>query len=290
MIFNDIIKTLKINHYVKNIAVLLPIFFSMNLTNITLLYKEMIMFVSFCLMSSCVYIFNDIVDIEKDKLHPEKSKRPIPSGRISKLQALFLFVFLFVLSIVSGWYLNVFCAASLFAYFILNVFYSLKLKDLVLIDVVCIAFGFILRVLAGCAAIWVEPSALIILLTFFMSMFFTFSKRKLELKLLKDTDYCRKSIKNCSEELFNQFILINAILSIAFYFTYVLDEKTISRAGTPYLWISVIPFTLIFFRILYLMNNEVLNDDPMHFIEKDIPTIIFILTFFVILFTLLLCI
>lgn len=281
MLLNDVIKTLKVNHYLKNIVVFLPIIFSMNLTNINLLGKEVLMFVSFCLISSAVYVLNDLIDIEKDRLHPVKSRRPIAVGRVSKLQAILLFWGLFFLSTGLSLKLNLYCFGAVLLYLFLNVLYSLRLKYLELVDVVCIALGFILRVLAGCAAIWVVPSALIVLLTFFMSMFFTFSKRKLELKLLKES--ARNSVKNLSESLLNQYIIINAILSVAFYFTYVLDDKTIARAGTQYLWITVIPFALLFFRLLYLTNIETENDDPMHFIENDLQIKLLMGIFFVLL-------
>lgn len=275
------IKILKPNHYIKNVVVFLPILFSMNVTNFQLLAKEFVIFFAFCLISSVVYIFNDLVDLEQDKLHPVKSQRPLASGEISKPIAVCTLFLLLITASFLSYKLNIYCLLSVWLYFLLNIYYSLKLKNIVIIDVVCIAIGFVLRVLAGCSAIWVVPSALIILLTFFMSMFFTFSKRKLELKVLKDESMIRSSLKNCSESLISQFILINTILSIAFYFTYVLDEKTIMRAGTEFLYLTVIPFTLIFFRMLYLINIENKNDDPMNFIEKDLQIKILILIFFV---------
>lgn len=279
--FKNIKDILKTNHYMKNFVVFLPILFSMNLTNYSLLVKECIMFAAFCLISSSVYIINDLIDIEQDKLHPVKCKRPLANGQISKNFAVILFIFLFAVSSFLSYRLNIYCLLALLSYFILNIFYSLKLKNIVIIDVVCIAFGFILRILSGCAAIWVVPSALIILLTFFVSLFFSFSKRKLELKVIQNKEFLRNSIKNCDEKILNQFILINAILSIAFYFTYVLDEKTILRAGSEYLYITVIPFTLIFFRLLYLINLETQKDDPIIFIENDFQLKILILIFFI---------
>lgn len=280
-LFKNIKDILKTKHYIKNFVVYLPILFSMNLTNYSLLVKECIMFAAFCLISSSVYIINDLIDIEQDKLHPVKCKRPLANGQISKNFAVILLIFLFAVSLFLGYRLNIYCFLALLSYFILNIFYSLKLKNIVIIDVVCIAFGFILRILSGCAAIWVVPSALIILLTFFVSLFFSFSKRKLELKVIQNKEFLRNSIKNCDEKILNQFILINAVLSIAFYFTYVLDEKTILRAGSEYLYITVIPFTLIFFRLLYLINLETQKDDPIIFIENDFQLKILILIFFI---------
>lgn len=280
------IKTLKFNHYIKNVIVIIPLLFSMNFTNPVLWLKCVVIFLAFCLISSAVYVMNDLIDIEKDRLHPIKCHRPIASGKISKKLAYSLMFLLICVSSVLALTLNIPCLIVILLYFILNIFYTLWLKQIALIDVACIALGFVLRIVAGCMAINVIPSALVILLTFFASMFFTFSKRKLELQLTKDDR--RESIKEFNIEIANQFILINAILSIAFYFTYVLDKTTIARAGSEYLYITVIPFTLIVFRLLLLVNISTSeNDDPIHFIEKDKP-LKFIFWFYVLILILVL--
>lgn len=263
----DIIKTLKINHYIKNIVVFIPLVFSMNVGNISLCAKEIVTFLAFCLISSVVYIMNDLIDIEKDSLHPIKKLRPIASGKISKQVAIILLVFLLFVSFFLAISINKLTVLVILSYLVLNFFYSLVLKNIPIVDAFCIAMGFILRVVAGCFAICVTPSPLVILLTFFSSLFFTFAKRKLELQVAIDTP--RKSIKDFNIDLTNQFILANAILSIAFYFTYVLDKTTIAKAGSEHLYLTVIPFSLIVFRLLFLVQKEVQVDDPMHFIEKD---------------------
>ena len=198
-------------------------------------------------------------------LSKEGSVQPIPREVFSALKLDCLILIL--ASVCLSLYLNITCFACIISYFILNVFYSLYLKHIELIDVACIALGFVLRIISGGFAIEVEPSALIILLTFFTSMFFTFSKRKMELLLLGENR--RKSILKMTLETINQYIVINAVLAIAFYFTYVMDDATIQRAGTKYLYISVIPFTLIFFRLLYLNSLTSNVDDPIIYIEKD---------------------
>jgi len=263
-----ILKLFKVNHYIKNMIVVVPLIFSLNFLEINLWIKCFIIFLAFCFISSAVYIMNDLIDYKSDCKHPQKCNRPIASGKISKKLALFLFLILILASVCLSLYLNITCFACIISYFILNVFYSLYLKHIELIDVACIAVGFVLRIISGGFAIEVEPSALVILLTFFTSMFFTFSKRKMELLLLGDNR--RKSIKKMSLETINQYIVINAVLAIAFYFTYVMDEATILRADTKYLYITVIPFTLIFFRLLYLNSLQSKVDDPIVYVEKDL--------------------
>lgn len=281
--YKDILKTLKINHYVKNLIVFIPLIFSLNFLKIDLITKSCVVFVAFCLISSCVYVMNDLVDIEKDKLHFEKCKRPIASGRISKKLAIFILILLFVFSVLCCCLLNRLCLLMVVCYFVLNVFYSFNFKNIPIIDVFCIALGFIFRVVAGCFAINVLASPLVILLTFFVSMFFTFTKRKLEFQLIADNEKRRKSLKNFDIQIANYFVLINAILSISFYFTYVLDETTIKRANSEFLYLTAIPFTLIVFRLLLLIFTTKEKDDPIHFVEKDLTIKVLFLFYFVVL-------
>ena len=265
----NIIKLLKPNHYIKNLVVIVPLIFSMNLFNFPLWIKVLWAFLSFCCISSCIYIFNDLIDVEKDRLHPIKSLRPIAANLISKKLAIVLMLLLLVLSLYFAWLLNWLAVFCVLAYVLINTLYSYVLKNIEIIDAFCIALGFILRMLMGCFAISVIPSPLIILMTFFISMFFTFSKRKMEKVLVKDENSLRESIKRMDLKTIDQFVVINAVLSVAFYITYTLDKTTILRAGTEYLYITVVPFALLIYRLLYLGNLSVSVDDPMHFIEKD---------------------
>ena len=118
-------------------------------------------------------------------------------------------------------------------------------------------------------------------------MFFTFSKRKLELQLV-DAQNRRSTLKVFDISTINQFVLINAILAISFYFTYVLDGVTIERAGTKYLYLTSIPFTLIIFQLLLLVNSPQTGDDPIIFIEKNKQVKVLLFLYFITLFIVLL--
>lgn len=285
--FQSVLKLLKLKHHIKNIVVFIPLIFSLKIFDITSTVLTFETFIVFGLIVSAVYVLNDILDVNSDKIHPIKKNRPIASGIISLSLAWKIFALLVLASFASALLINQFVFLSVFLYLLLNIWYSLKLKSLPIIDVVCIAFGFILRILAGCGAILVVPSPLVILLTFFTSMFFTFSKRKLEYQLIEDKSFYRKSIKEYTEPLLNQFVTINAVLSIAFYFTYMLDVTTIKRAGTEFLYITVIPFSIIIFRLLFKIYTCTNNDDPTEFIYKDKTLKILIFLYLVILFVIL---
>lgn len=284
---DSIIKLLKIKHYIKNFVVFIPLIFSLKFIDIKSSILSIGAFCSFCLIASAIYIFNDIFDVENDKKHPIKRNRPIASGAVSISEAWKLFFTTVLISFTLSLLINKLLFLTILIYLILNIWYSLKLKFLPIIDVVCIAFGFVLRILAGCAAIKIIPSPLVILLTFFTSMFFTFSKRKLEFELVNDKTTCRKSINEYNISLLNQFITINAVLSIAFYFTYMLDSVTIQKTGTEYMYVTVIPFTIIIFRLLLKIYTCKNNDDPAEFIYKDktLKTLMFV--YLVVLFSVL---
>lgn len=279
--FLSVIKLLKLKHHIKNIVVFIPLIFSLKFLDLKLVALSLVAFLSFSLIASAVYIFNDIFDVEKDRLHPIKKTRPIASGEITIPFAWSLFALMILFSFALSLVINKYVFIMVLAYLILNICYTYKLKAMPIVDVVCIALGFILRVLAGCAAILVLPSPLVILLTFFTSMFFTYSKRKLEYSLIENSENCRKSIREYNEPLLNQYVTINAILSIAFYFTYMLDETTIKRAGTEYLYITVIPFAILIYRLLFLVHTCSNNDDPANFIYKDKTTKVIMFIYFV---------
>jgi len=279
----DILQMCKVDHYIKNVIVFIPLLFSINILNFELYPKCILIFFGFCFISSSVYIMNDIFDIENDKRHPIKCNRPIASGKISKITGIFICILLLAISFIIVQSLNYLCSLFIGLYFVLNIFYSIKLKDIVLIDVACIALGFIFRIVGGCMAINVLPSPLVILMTFFVSMFFTFTKRKLELEFIENSIAYRKTISNFDINTINKFITINAILSISFYITYVLDSNTISRIGTPYFYLTAIPFSLIIYRLILLPDILKNNYDPIIFFKKD-KTLIFLI--FIYFFTL----
>lgn len=285
MIIKDILKLLKINHYIKNLIVFFPLLLSRNILDFDSCVKSLIIFIAFCLISSAVYVLNDIIDIQHDKNHPVKCNRPVASGRINKVFAIIILIMLLTASLFVVNILNNLCIIAVVSYFVLNIFYSFFLKKFVLIDASCIAIGFILRIVGGCFAIGILPSPLVILMTFFVSNFFTYTKRYLELQFSKyDT---RKSLKEFNITTANQFRLINAILSISFYITYVLDKTTIQRAGSEYLYLTVILFTLIIYRLFLLTSSATISDDPIVYIEKDKTIKWLTLIYFVLLFVVL---
>lgn len=276
----DIINLLKIKYYIKNLVVFIPLLCSLNLINTQKLINSFSIFTAFCLISSTVYILNDLIDIEEDKKHPIKKNRLIASEKITKKSALLVLIILLLLSLIISYKINIYCLLSVLSYFILNIFYSIYLKHVTFIDIACISIGFIIRIFSGGFAISMAPSVLIILMTFFISNFFTLAKRKLEMNLLDSVSAklsIRSSLKSLKMETINQFILINSVLSISLYITYVFINSNLQ-----YLYLTIIPFTLVIYRLFTLVNSNFLDDNPIIFLKDK--TLKYLFFFYIIIY------
>ena len=262
--YKPYINLMRPNQYIKNLFVLATLIFSQNIFEKVLVYKSLLAFICFCLISSAVYVINDIVDIEKDKLHHKKCNRPLASGAIKKNNAIVFAIMLISNSLIIGFFVNFKLIVIVLIYLINNLLYSFKIKNIVLLDVFSIAFGFILRVLAGSVSIGVNLSNWIILCTFFLSLYLGFGKRKKEIELLKNnaSDH-RKILKDYTVEVIDQMMSVVLSGTIVCYALYSTSNPNKSN----------MIFTTIFvvygiFRYNYLINitdegnptDVVLND------------------------------
>lgn len=179
----DYLKLIRVNHYIKNMLVLFPLFFSGQFFDLEKLTMGIIAFACFCFISSSVYIINDLQDLDKDRLHPTKRKRPLASGCISKRTAITILIILmflgFFFSVVFG---GVISTMYLMLYWGLNIAYSMGLKDKVIIDIVILASGFVIRVFYGGAFTHIEISKWLYLVVITAAFYFGLGKRRNELK------------------------------------------------------------------------------------------------------------
>lgn len=235
----SVIKLIRIQHWVKNLFIFVPLIFALKFTDLNLIVKSIIAFFSFSLASSFVYIINDIVDKDKDKTHPKKKNRPIANGSVSVLNAIILSVFIFIGSLFLGISLNISTVVVVFTYLVMNVFYSFILKNVVLIDVFTIAMGFVLRVVAGALAINVEISNWVLLTTFFISLFLGFGKRRCELDLVNEGKDYRPVLDHYSIQLLDYLIVVSLTLTIIAYSLYVVDPEIISKFRTDKLMYTI---------------------------------------------------
>ena len=269
--------------WIKNLFLFAPILFAGQLLNLGLLSKNFIAFIAFCGVSSCVYIINDIVDIESDRVHRKKRYRPLASGDITVRTAVIFLIILFILTLLLSLTLNLYFGITVFTYFVINILYSFKVKHIVILDVFFVSFGFMLRVAAGAAAISVPVSSWMILTTIFVSLFLAVSKRRAELSQIEqeNIEKQRKVLDHYAIEFTEQMNTIAATGTIICYALYTVSSKAISTFQTDKL-IYTTPFVIYgIFRYLYLIHKKNLGESPTQIVTKDIPIIINTIIWFI---------
>ncbi|MBU4349092.1 decaprenyl-phosphate phosphoribosyltransferase [bacterium] len=265
------IHLLRPKHWIKNIFVFAALIFSLNLFNIIKLAASLQAFFAFCLTSSFVYIINDIIDIEQDRKHPKKRNRPIPSGKISIKNATTISIVCLITSITLAYFVNLNTLIVILVYIFVNIFYSIKIKNVVILDVMFIALGFILRMIAGATAIGVSFSNWILLTTFCISLFLGFGKRRGEILLTNNNtqNNARFVLKLYSMQFLDYMIMSSVTLTIISYALYTIDSKVIKRFGTDKL-IYTVPLVIYgIFRYLYVIYRNDSDGDPTEVVLKD---------------------
>lgn len=267
----DFLKSLRIKQWLKNLFIFAAIVFDRQLTNWDSLTRTISGFIIFCLLSSSVYVFNDIFDIKADQSHPKKKNRPIASGRITIHQALFTGLLLTVVSLTWAYSIkfNFFLISAI--YLILNIIYSKWLKHLPIIDVMIIASGFVLRVAAGVALIKVERfSPWLYVVTTLLALFIGFGKRRAELMLLaRDANQHRTVFDGYTIDFLDQLITIVSGTTIVAYSLYTFSAPNLP---TNHAMMMTIPFVIYgIFRYLYLIKVQQSGGEPEELVMKDRP-------------------
>lgn len=261
--------------WIKNGFVLAPLVFSQHLTDIHSLWRAALAFSLFCAYSSAVYLLNDIADIERDKLHPEKLNRPLPSGRLSVHSALLCASILAIgAMIISLTIINtIFCFVGL-SYLLLNIAYSFRLKSIVILDGLSIATGFVLRTIGGAAAIGAANSDWLYLCTVLLSLFLAFSKRRHEIALLQGNASDHRGIlEDYPVPFLDQIISAVTGATIVCYSLYTLDSETVERFGAGLKF--TIPFVLYgLLRYLFLVYRCDKGGNPTELVLTDRPLLL----------------
>ncbi len=250
-------------------------------------------FFLFCGLSGSVYLLNDLADIEKDKLHPEKSKRPIPSGQISITEAKTALLLLLFICLAGSYKLSGLFFSTALSYFMLNLAYSFKLKHIVILDVMCIAIGFVLRAVAGVAALKHIDSGIyishwLLISTLMLAMFLGLVKRRQEIsKLQEEASKHRKILEHYSLAYIDQMTSILAATSILTYSFYTVSADTIEKFHTTNL-IYTVPMVIYgIMRYLYLIHIKSLGDNPSEVVLNDRPMqinlLIWVITIFIVI-------
>ena len=262
------LKLIRIKQWVKNAFVLAPLLFSFQFTDIPSVLSALYAFLAFSLIASAHYIVNDIQDREKDALHPQKKYRPIASGVISVKKGLVAALLLLYGGGVFIWMLgDIKVAGVIGLYLLINVLYSGKLKNIVLLDVFVIAVGFVLRVYAGAYAIHEPVSSFIFMTTLFLSLFLGFAKRKGE--LLRHGTASRTVLKKYGKEMLNAYLAVTMALTIMSYALWTMETNTKANLGTHRMVYSIVFVVFGMFWYVYILDKYNGSEDPTENLYKD---------------------
>ena len=263
----NILKLMRIKHYLKNGLIFLPLIFNSQLFEKEPLLMTFYGFISFCLISSAVYVINDIKDVEKDRMHKIKKNRPIASGAISIKEAILLFIVLTIFSLsINIFIIKKFSSILLISlYLILNIMYSLGLKNIPIIDVVILVSGFVIRVIYGASIMSIEISKWLYLTVMSGSFFMGFGKRRNE--IIKQGNDSRAVLKYYTKDYLDKFMYACLVLTLMFYSLWSVDTSTTAKFGENMIY--TIPLVMIIFMKYCLDIEGNSYGDPVDVITSD---------------------
>ena len=272
-----LLQTLRPKQWTKNLLLFAGVLFSRQAGDPQLLLRAGAGFVAFSLLSGTVYLLNDLLDVEADRKHPKKRKRPIASGRLPVAVAWGALLPLLGLSAVLSWWLGKDFAIVVWAYFLMNLAYSFGLKRQVLIDVFVIAIGFVLRAIAGVELLrpvspTTEISPWLLVCTFFGALFLGLAKRRRELANAADAAGQQREVLGLySPALLDGLLLVSAASALMSYALYTIWPATVAKFGTEHLLYTVPFVTYGIFRYLYLVKVSENTEDPSQVLLTDRP-------------------
>ncbi len=286
------LKLIRPKQWLKNVFVMMPMFFGGSLMNTQAIYAAVVTFFAYSFIASSVYCFNDIIDVEYDRRHPVKCHRPIASGAITLTQAYGLMALMFFLSMATLLLLRVnmwVVGGIILFYYVLNLSYCAWLKQHAIVDVCVVAFGFVLRLLAGGEATEVTLSKWLVLMTFLLTLFLSFAKRRDDVIRMEETGEApRKNTIRYNLTFINQAITITASVTLVCYIMYTVSPEVTARAHTEYLYLTTIFVLLGLLRYIQLTVVDKRSGDPTKIMLRDrftqVVVLLFALSFFLIIY------
>jgi 4-hydroxybenzoate polyprenyltransferase len=270
-VLKGLFKSMRPKQWAKNIFLFVPLIFDEKLLQPAPLLRALIAFVLFCLISSVVYLVNDLGDIERDKLHPVKRFRPLPSGQLPPAVAKITVALLSLFCLPLSWLLSPYFAAILLVYLLQNIAYTFWLKNVVILDVMTIAAGYVLRVAAGAIAVDVARfSPWLYLFTILLSLFIALCKRRNELLILEDNANGHRAIL---QEYNIRFLdEMTGLVTSGAVMAYSLYTFSAPNLPSNHSMMLTIPFVIYgVFRYLYLVHVKELGGEPEELFLKDRP-------------------
>lgn len=278
MLLRDVWQLLRPTQWAKNTVLFAALIFSKHLFDPAAVVVVVAAFLCFCSVASGAYVMNDIRDCERDRQHPLKSRRPLPAGRVSLASARVIAVVLMAAGVAGAFALGAGFGVLTTFYLALQVAYTFALKDMVILDVMSIATGFVVRAVAGGVVIDVPISSWLVICTFLLALFLGFSKRRHELVLLEDraTEH-RTSLRDYSPYFLDQMISVVTASTVVVYAIYTASPEVRDKLGTDKLYLTI-PFVLFgIFRYLYLVHQREQGGNPTQLLLSDQPLLLDVL-------------
>jgi 4-hydroxybenzoate polyprenyltransferase len=273
-----LVQSMRPAQWTKNLFVLAPLIFGKKLTDPVALRDALVACLCFCLVSSALYILNDLVDATSDATHPRKRLRPIPSGRLSRRAALGGWAVLSLVSLGLAALLGGLFVKLAAGYYVLIAAYSLVLKRIIILDCMVIAAGFVLRVIGGAAVIEVQASHWLIICAFLLALYLAFAKRRQELLVLNDSASRHRSVLGeysvpYIEQVNNMLLGATTVC----YAIYTVAPETVARFGTDRLIYGTVFVLYGLLRYMFLIQDGEQGGDPSRLLVEDKPLLLSIL-------------
>lgn len=271
----EYLRMFRLQQWGKNLFILAGLIFSRSFLDPHQVSKALAAFAVFCLLSSAVYIINDLIDIREDQHHPLKSRRPIAARRVSRSRAAVIATITVIISVAAAAFLSRSFLWSAVIYLLVMLVYSLGIKKIVILELLFVASGYVIRAIAGALVIGVTISSWLLICTMLLALFLVIAKRRFEImRLGAEAVRHRHTLGAYTIEFLNQLITIVAAACIVAYCLYTLAPETVAKFHTRNLIITV-PYVLFgVFRYLFITFQGAATDTPEKAIVADLPMLI----------------
>lgn len=282
-------KLLRPKDWAKNLFLFIPLFFSGSLFNWNVYPDLLLGFVCFCLIASSIYIINDYKDIEDDKKHPEKRKRPLASGAVSKSTSVIICILLILAGFGVGFFIREKFLFILAIYFFLNLAYSFGLKNVPILDIVILAIGFVLRIKGGAVIAHIGVSEWLNIMVFLLALFMAIGKRRDDVLLKQSSGTeMRKAVKGYNIEYLNVVLSLVCAVIVVAYFMYTMSPEVLRRMGTYRLYYTCLFVLAGILRYLQIIFVQSASGSPTKILYKDrfiqISLVLWIASFYLIIY------
>ncbi len=268
-----LVRTMRPQQWVKNVFVLVPVVYAQELFDPRPVLGAIAGVACFCALASAVYVLNDLMDVEADRAHPVKKNRPLASGELGEGTAKVAMIVLALAAFGGGWFLGPWFLAAAGGYLANNIAYSFGIKRVAYLDVLSIAGGFELRVLAGAYAAAVPPSAYMLVVTFLLATFLGLGKRMHELvqQEKSGSTSSRKVLARYNKSFVGVLLWITGLSTVGAYVVYTLDPQTREHFGTDFLVVTSIFALFGVLRFMHLVRNRPDAESPTEEMLRDVP-------------------